>query len=236
MTDLTQIPNLSDVLQKTAYFYGRDIQLYVDAKTAAERAYADQKFAAMAGEDTRINAMLDTFLKIVDAEPGTPEFQEGQNLYTLIESKYASLVTRVTKNENDIALLQQFATQTTQDVAAYMTAVNKRIDDEITRAKAAEADLQVQITTLKNQAESDKSLTTQELTALNGKITTLNEQMTARQNEIATLNQKNADFLSRIEIIEVKFVGFSADAAIGEFRRGLNGQASAFGNTYTPAV
>ena len=235
MADITNLPNLSEVFQKVGYFLGRDTQLYVDGKLTAERAYADAKFAALAGEDSRVNTVLDTILKITDSQPGTPEFEEGQNLYTLIESKYATLVTRVTKTESDIALFQQFASQTTTDVANYMQAVNKRIDDEITRAKAAEADLQGQITTLKTQVENDKSLTTQELTVINGKILTLTDSMTARQQEIATLNQKNADLTTRVELLEGKFGGLSADAAIGEFRRGLNGQPSAFGYAYTPA-
>lgn len=232
MPDISNIPLLSEALQRSAYNYGRDVQIYVDAKTAAERAYADAKFAALAGEDARFNGILASLLKISDADPNTPEWNEGNNLYTLISDKYVTLVGRIEQSEADIVTLKAFATQTTTDIAAWMTSVNGRIDAEILRAKGEESAIRLEILSLKSALETKDGLTDSAVAAMQGNITTLQGSMELRRQEIAALTLKQTEYGDRLDMLEGKFVGLDPAAVISEFRRGLSGMPSAYG--YVP--
>lgn len=236
MTDITNIPNLSEILQKIGYNFGRDVEALIAAKDAATRAYADGKYTLLAQEDTRVNGVIANLLKIADAQPGTPEWDEGQNLYTLISNNYVGLMLRLEQSEDDIRTLLNFATQTTQDISTWMTNVNGRIDAEILRAKGEEQAIRTEITTLKTALENKDGLTDQSIATINGQITTLQGSMTLRQQEIATLQTKQTEYGNRLDMLESKFIGVDVPAAVNEFRRGLNAQPSAFGYERVPTV
>ncbi len=236
MTDITNVPNLSEVLQKVGYNFGRDVEAFVSAKDAQTRAYIDGKYALLAQEDTRVNAVIDNLLKISDAQPGTPEWDEGQNLYTLISNNYVGLADRITKTEADIATLQAFASQTTQDISTWMANVNGRIDAEILRAQGEEQAIRDEIQTLKTSLENKDAQTDQSIATINGQITTLQTAMTNRQQEIAALQLKQTEYGNRLTLLESKFVGIDVPAAVNEFRRGLNAQPSAFGYERVPTA
>jgi hypothetical protein len=236
MTDITNIPNLSEILQRVGYNFGRDVEAFVAAKDADTRAYIDGKYTVLAQEDVRVNGVIANLLKIADAQPGTPEWDEGQNLYTLISNNYVGLLTRIEQSEADILTLQNFANQTTQDISTWMTNVNGRIDAEILRAKGEEQAIRGEIQTLKTALENKDGLTDQTIATMQGQITTLTSSMILRQNEILALQTKQTEYGNRLDMLESKFVGVDVPAAVNEFRRGLAAQPSAFGYGRVPVV
>lgn len=236
MTDITNVPNISEVLQRLGYNFGRDVVDVIAATDSATRQYVDGKFTVLAGEDARVNAIITNLLKISDAQPGTPEWDEGQNLYTLISNNYVGLLTRIEKTEQDITALQAFATQTTSDIANWMTTVNGRIDTEIARAKAEEQAIRGEIADLKTALEAKDGLTDQAIATMQGQINTLHGSMILCQQEISALQAKQVEYGNRLDTLESKFVGIDVPAAVNEFRRGLKGQVSAFGYDRVPTV
>lgn len=236
MADISNIPNLSEIIQKNAYNFGLDLKDYFETQDAQTRAYIDGKYALLAQEDTRVNAVIDNLLKISDAQPGTPEWDEGQNLYTLISNNYVGLADRITQTETDIAALQAFATQTTQDISTWMSTVNGRIDSEIARAQGEEAAIRQEIATLKTSLENKDALTDEAIATITAQIGSLQTAMTNRQTEIAALQTKQTEYGARLDALEGKFLGLDTNAAVSEFRRGLAGQASAFGYIRQPVA
>jgi len=225
---------LSAILQKAALNFGIDVSAFVNDKDAATRADFDKKIAALANEDGRVNGILEDLLKLSDAKPDSPEWDEGQNLYTLISENYVAIVNRTEKNEVDIKTLQDFATQTTSDISTSFTAVNKSISDEVTARKAEDTNIRAEIAALKSNLETKDGQTDQDIATINGKVKTLETAMTSRREEVAALQKKQAEYEIRITALEDFLADLSADSMVSEFRNGLAGAPSAFGHTIVP--
>lgn len=79
-------------LQNYAAATGADIRDFIDQKGYALLADVDARINTLTGQDVAINAFLDKIKLLTDAVPGTPEFDEGSNLFTLISTKFAEAI------------------------------------------------------------------------------------------------------------------------------------------------
>lgn len=230
---------LSQILSQMGYQFGDVLSNHTAALDIKQREYIDGKFAVLAGEDERINGVISTLLSITDAKPDTPEYDQGINLYKLIETKYTQVIADVLSNKNEITALKKFASDTTAAISNFNTAISEQITTEVTRAKAAETNLQTQINANKealasiqaaqNTTKADFSAVHESLKA---ESATLKEKLTTCQVNITTLQNSLNDHESRIQRLESFFVGFGANTvkdAVAEFSNGLSGMPSGFG-------
>lgn len=257
MTDITAVPPISDVFRQLAYQMGYAIDARFDALDLATKTEVDAKIAALTGQDATFMAIVNNLLKVTDAVPGTPEWDEGQNLYSLLTTNYITLADNIADNTADIVTLNTWKDGFVASYNTAVAAINTRIDGEIAARQAAVTDLQTKIDaanadiqaanaarlTLQQQLAATDDSQTAEINALKtrmgtaeGNIATaqqsindLTAALTLRTQEITALQTKRDEFEGRITTLESKFVGLNADSAFAEFKAGLNGLASPSG-------
>jgi chromosome segregation ATPase len=236
---------------------GFAIDARFDALDLATKSDVDTKIAALAGQDAAFTSILNNLLKISDAQPGTPEWDEGQNLYTLLTNNYIALADQIATNTASIATLNTWKDGFVASYNTAIAAINTRIDGEITARQAAVADLQTKIDAanaalaqsntarldLQAQLKATDDSQTADIEFLKSRITTaegnfatartdlnaLQSAMDLRVQDITALQAKRDEFETRITTLESKFVGLNADSAFAEFKAGLNGLASPSG-------
>lgn len=109
---------LVDFLNQYAYTSSDAVRIELDERQVAILTQVDTRIAALTGADAAINAFIDTVKTLTDAVPGTPEFDQGQNLYTLIAEKYAVVNAAVANVSGVVDGLVATVTGIAQDLAA----------------------------------------------------------------------------------------------------------------------
>lgn len=251
---MQNIPNLSEVMKDYAFKTGALINDHFESLDAQRQAKLDEAVATLAGVDTQVMSIINKLQAITDAEPGSPEWDEGQNLYTLMTNNYVALDARVTATEDLAASLQSwkatFITDYTATIARIDAAVAAEVanrQSEITRVEGLIASNTAMVeaanlarTQLKTQLEQTDAAQTDEINALKTRVNTaeasiaemgtnivaLQGQMASRVTEINALQTKQAENEARFSVLESKFDGLSMGNAVPEFAAGLRGQVS----------
>ena len=251
---MQNVPNLSELMKDYAYKTGALINQHFEALDSERQQKLDDAVNTLAGVDTQVMAVINKLQAITDAEPGSPEWDEGQNLYTLMTNNYVALDARITATENVTASLQTwkaaFITDYTATIARIDAAVAAEVtarQGEITRVEGLIASNTAMIEAsdlaraqLKTQLEQADAAQTDEINALKGRMTTaeaaINEyganitalqgQMASRVTEITALQTKQTENEARFSVLESKFDGLTMGNAVPEFAAGLNKQPS----------
>lgn len=102
--------------------YGYMLSAEVAAKLAASQAAQDEavalQIATLTGENTQMNDFLGKVQLLLDAEPGTAEFNEGTNLFTHIADRYATLSQSLAGTNTTVAEMAGKIAQFVLDLAA----------------------------------------------------------------------------------------------------------------------
>lgn len=220
-----QFSTLFETLTKSNYLSGLALKQTLESMDSAIRTEIESKFNALAGEDSRINAVITMLQKITDAEPGSEEWDEGQNLYTLISQRYVELADKVTQNELDVADLQAMAASMASDLAAYNQSINAKVDQEITDRQAAVAALESNLDQTKNDLAAANQARTEAIATLTqrlsteetartekdeqqqAEINTLKQRVTATEADVATLTAKEASLREELDEAKVEISG-----------------------------
>lgn len=109
---------LVDFLNQYAYTASDAVRVELDERQIAILGEVDNRIAALTGADSAITAFIDQVKLLTDAVPGTPEFDQGQNLYTLIAEKYALVNSSVSTISGIVDGLVTQVTGIAQDLAA----------------------------------------------------------------------------------------------------------------------
>lgn len=257
MTDISAIPNISEVMKQFGYQAGYAIDQRLKKVDTDIRTHIDERVAILTGQDAQFSTVINNLLRITDAQPGSPEWDEGQNLYTLMTNNYVGLVERIEAQEDATASLNSWKTQFVADYNTSIANINQRIDDEVANRQQAVEYLQGQIDSnknaiaaantarenLKNALEDADAAQVVEIDALKQRVTknendilslknradTLASDMLLRVDEIKALQAKRDEFEGRISTLESKFVGLNAENPFNEFAAGLSGQESPTG-------
>lgn len=200
--------SLFDTLSRSAFLQGNAVKIALEGIDSALRQEIETKFNALQGEDSKINAVLTMLQKITDAEPGSPEWDEGQNLYTLISEKYVALADKTDANGVKIADLEEMAQTMAGDLSNYNQAVTAKIDKEITDRQEAVSDLQSQLDETKSQLATANQTRTEALAALDQRMTTESnareEKDEQQQAEINTLKNRVTTAEEKVSALEAK--------------------------------
>lgn len=257
MPDITNTPVISDIFKQLSFQMGYAVDARFAALDATSKAYVDSQVAALTGQDAAFLTIVNNLKAITDAVPGTPEWDQGQNLYTLLTTNYVALTASLKTTSDAVATLNAWKDSFSAAVNTAIAAANARIDQEVTDRQAAITGLQGQIDaantalaaanaarqTLADTLAATDNAQTADIVALKTRMTTaegniasiqssvadLNAAMALRVQEITALQAKRDDFESRISMLESKFVGLNANSAFAEFNAGLNGHASPSG-------
>lgn len=215
MAENQDFKNLFDTLSRASYLQGTAIQKELEALGTSIRTDMNGKIAALAGEDQKINQTLEMFRKITDAEPGTPEWDEGKNLYTLISERYVALAKKADDNTVAINELKSFAETLTADVKSYNENLIARVDQEIIDRKAAVAALQTEVDDTKSKIAAANKARTDALASIDQKMKAESQARTekdeAQQAEINNLRTRVADSEADIVILTQKEAALRED-------------------------
>lgn len=262
--DMTNTPKMSEVMKDFGFKTGALIDARFKDMDADRQLKLDSAIATLTDQDTAVMSVINKLERITDAQPGTPEHDEGVNLYTLMETNYLALDDRLTANEDLTTALNTWKTGFVTNYNAAITRIDAAVLAEQQARQADVTRLEGLIQTnneaiaaanaarlvLKQQLEATDAIQTEEINSLKarmaaveGSILTYGEniaqlqlQMTARQDEIAALQTQHNDLAARVLVIENLLVDVNAGDAVAEFAAGMSGQASPGGySPYTPS-
>jgi chromosome segregation ATPase len=147
-----------------------------------------------------LQAAITQIQTLLDADPDTEGFQVGQNIITSL----TDLASRISALENDsvVATLQSLVTSLEGDLAA-----------EISRAQAAEEDLQSQIDALATQLAGISVSIENPSDAGACDCVALQEQITALGNAVTNLQSADAAFAVQITALQDNYAAVSAQVA-----------------------
>ncbi len=109
---------LLQFMQHYATATGAEIKTVLDEKGFAILTDVDAKIAALTGQDAAILSFLDKIKRLMDAVPGTPEFDEGTNLFTTITSKFDAAMAAAADAKTVAAGVANAVTQVIADLSA----------------------------------------------------------------------------------------------------------------------
>ena len=265
MSDITNIPKFSDVLKDYGFKTGALIDQRFAALDADRQQKLDAAIATLSGQDTQVMSVINQLQRLTDAQPGTPEFDEGQNLYQLMQTNYLALDDRLTANEALATALNTWKSAFVTDYTATIQRIDAAITAEVSARQAEITRLEGLINTnndalaaanaarvaLAARLDATDASQTDDINALKTRMTsaemsiatygeqiaTLQSQMQSRVQEISTLQTKQNELESRVSMLESKFEGLNVAAAVSEFYAGLTGDVSPGGySAYVPPV
>lgn len=254
MPDISAMTPLSESLKDFGYKTGWLIdQRFADMDVDRQQKL-DAAIATLSGQDATFNAIIENMLRITDAAPGTAEWDEGQNLYTLMQTNYVALDDRLVVAENKISALETWKTGFVTSYNEAITRIDAALllekttrEAEVTRIEGLIVANQEAVNaanaaraTLKSQLEAMDASQTEEINALKtritaneqavaayaGRLTQLEDDMALRVTAINALNIKQLELAGRVETLEAKVGNVSAAGMVAEFAAGLSGQAS----------
>lgn len=109
---------LLQFMQHYATATGAEIKAFVDEKGFAIMSQVNEQIAALTGQDAAILSFLDKVKRLMDAVPGTPEFDEGSNLFTTITEKFDAAMAAAADAKTVALGVAQAVTQVIADLSA----------------------------------------------------------------------------------------------------------------------
>jgi len=128
---------LLQFMQHYAAATGAEIKNVLDEKGYAIMADVNAQIAALTGQDTAILTFLEKIKRLVDAVPGTPEFEEGSNLFTTITEKFDAALLAAADAKN----IATAATLAVQQVVNDLSALALRVVSLEAESFAARRDI-----------------------------------------------------------------------------------------------
>lgn len=257
--DISGNLSLSQIMKEFGFKTGTAIDARFNSMDTDRQLKLDEAISTLAGQDTAVMGIIEQLQRITDADPGTTAYDEGTNLYTLMQTNYVALDDRLTANESLTASLQTWKTSFVTDYNATIARIDASVAAEIsarqgevqrletlilannssvTAANAARAELKTQLEATDAEHTGQITALTTRMTAAEGTISShgitiadLTTQMNTRTTEIAGLQTQQNDLSARVLIIEGKIDMANTDGAMDEFTAGLSGQASPSGYT-----
>jgi len=218
-------PKISTVMETFGYQAGYAIDQRLKSMDQALKTKIDQEVAVLTGKDENFNTLINNLLRISDAEPGTPDWDEGQNLYTLMTNNYIALGDRITANEDAVAAINTWKTTFVSQYNTAIANINTRIDDEIAARQAEITRIEAKVgqNALKGNANEVE-------------ITAAKQRLDAAEVAISQLQTTQTQYGEDIAFIKSRFADLGTSDAMPHFMEGLNGADSSAGySPYAPA-
>lgn len=252
--DISNNLSLSQIMKEFGFKTGTAIDARFNAMDTDRQAKLDEAISTLAGQDTAVMGIIEQLQRITDADPGTTAYDEGTNLYTLMQTNYVALDDRLTANESLTTSLQTWKNSFVTDYNATIARIDLDIANNLASQQAESQRLEALIqtnndavvaanaarATLQSALEATDASQTDEINALKTRIAAaegqvsshgvtiveLQTQMNTRITEIASLQTQHNDLTARVVILESKIDMASTDGAVDEFVAGLSGQTS----------
>lgn len=211
-------PKISEVMRDFAFQAGYAVDARFASLNAAVTTRIDNEVAALTGQDANFSQLITNLLRISDADEGTAEWEEGQNLYTLMTNNYVTLTARIDSVEGTVTALNAWKATFVGDYNTAIAAISTRIDTEVAERKSEVTRLEGLISTAAAKGNANES-----------EITVVKQRLDDAEAAITALQAKRDTFTSDIELIKSKFEGLDASNTFGEFYAGLHGAVSPSG-------
>ena len=218
-------PKISTVMETFGYQAGYAIDLRLKNMDQAITDRIDNEVAVLTGQDENFSSLITNLLRISDADQGTAEWDEGQNLYTLMQTNYLQLSDQIQANTDAVAAVNQWKQTFLTNYNTAITNINDRIDTEIAdrQAEIQRIEAIVGQNTLKGNANAQE-------------ITDAKNRLDAAELAITQLQITQTQYGIDIAFIKSRFADLDTSDAMPHFMEGLNGADSSAGySPYTPA-
>lgn len=253
MRDLSNAPSLSQSFKEIAFQQGWLIEKRFDEMDVDRQQKLDSAINILMGKDANMMTILESFQRIADADEGTAEYEEGVNLYSLMQSNYIALDDRLTANVTMTTALNVWKTQFVTDHDAAINNINlaisaetdartlevNRLDARINSSNASITAANDARTALALRLDQTDASQTVEIDGLKVRmasaeqsvltntqdVSALKLQMAERVEEITSLQTKQAELNTRVGLIE-DMLDINVAEVVGNFGDGLNGLAS----------
>lgn len=97
--------DVANAMNAVAATFGQKSGVYIRERELAILSAVDAKLATLSGNNAAVASFLESVAKMVDAVPGTPEFDAGTNLFSFISTKFETMQLYVNGLEGNVTEL-----------------------------------------------------------------------------------------------------------------------------------